>query len=715
MNYIPAISGAGKTNAAIVRVSSGIKNGRKSIIFQPTKKLNEATAARFSSELQNSDRITVVNGDAIEPSQTVVKTLHGIFNEPANSQVILTTFEAAVRAVRPNAGTWDAIIDEVIDVFSQSKATSRALKDRLLDHIEVHPIAGKGYSLVTIKNRSENALRDLCVDAIQDQALQAVSAPASGLLKGLRTHVSQRCYEAFANGSAKSLTFYHVLLPEAFENYRSCTIMGANFEDSMLFRIWSKLGVTFTSRDNFYGQKPLAKVHSEEIGKKTTIYYLVDHGTKKAKNDKQYGPIIAAEFRRAAQEIFKGKDFIYALNSTDDPHLMEGIPGAHNVSLKAHGINDYRNFHNAAFYAVINASADRVGFLHEQYGISKDECWNFLNKEYVYQFLCRTSLRDAPSANLEIEPKKFLVLSKQQAEYMQQKIPKSTLIKVTSKAIDAIPAPKTRGRKTLNGKAQSASDRTRKHRDLRDQERTKFLSGILSGESGYKEENNVAVFCNEITLDKGIRWWPYTIVGKLTGPIIGTLNLGSFSEVSEWLKGYSENEIKEKTQNTLFNLTEFATGNGIFVNRKRESVIGANAILLDMDSELNCDPIAFSKYLKGIEFICYSSFSSAKDRRRWRVVIPLSRPVTAVEYKKIASELLELCSDNGFPFDDKKKNANDIMYLPGIGRNPDAAFFEHVKGEGRGYLPVDFWLKGNAHEARKLSASVVGEVIDLAA
>jgi len=96
-------------------------------------------------------------------------------------------------------------------------------------------------------------------------------------------------------------------------------------------------------------------------------------------------------------------------------------------------------------------------------------------------------------------------------------------------------------------------------------------------------------------------------------------------------------------------------------------------------------------------------------------VIPLSRPVTAVEYKKIASELLELCSDNGFPFDDKKKNANDIMFLPGIGRNPDAAFFEHVKGEGRGYLPVDFWLKGNAHEARKLSASVVGEVIDLAA
>lgn len=461
-------------------------------------------------------------------------------------------------------------------------------------------------------------------------------------------------------------------------------------------------------------EAPLAKVHSEEIGKKTTIYYLVDHGTKNLKNDKQYGPIIAAEFRRAAQEIFKGKDFIYALNSTDDQHLMEGISGAVNVGLKAHGINDYRKFNNAAFYAVTNQSADRVGFLHEQFGISKEKCWNVLNNEYVYQFLCRTSLRDAPSANLEIEPKNYLVLSKQQAEYMQRKIPESILIKFPSNEIDAIPENEKRGRKPSSGTAHSANDRTRKHRELRDQERTNFLSGILSGENGYKEENNIAVFCNEITLDNSIRRWPYTIVGKVTGPIIGTVNLSSFGEVSEWLKIYSENEIKEKTQNTLFNLTEFATENGIFVNRKRESVISSSAILLDMDSELNCDPIAFSEYLKGIECICYSSFSSAKDRRRWRVVIPLSLPVTAQEYKKIASEIIELCSHNGFPFDNKK-NANDFMYLPGIGLNPDAAFFEHVKGEGRGYLPVDLWLKGTARGGTERSVTALEDVLKLAA
>lgn len=112
---------------------------------------------------------------------------------------------------------------------------------------------------------------------------------------------------------------------------------------------------------------------------------------------------------------------------------------------------------------------------------------------------------------------------------------------------------------------------------------------------------------------------------------------------------------------------------------------------MDMDSEKNCDPHEFADFMSGIEFVSYSSFSSSLDRQRWRAIIPLSRPVSASEYRQIASDLLDISEENGFHFD-KKKAANDFMYLPGIGLNPDAAFFEHVAGEGRPYLDVDEWL-----------------------
>jgi hypothetical protein len=53
---------------------------------------------------------------------------------------------------------------------------------------------------------------------------------------------------------------------------------------------------------------------------------------------------------------------------------------------------------------------------------------------------------------------------------------------------------------------------------------------------------------------------------------------------------------------------------------------------------------------------------------------------------------LQICREHGFSFDNKKKNANDIMYLPGTGKNPDAAFFEHFTGQGRQFLDVDRWM-----------------------
>lgn len=94
----------------------------------------------------------------------------------------------------------------------------------------------------------------------------------------------------------------------------------------------------------------------------------------------------------------------------------------------------------------------------------------------------------------------------------------------------------------------------------------------------------------------------------------------------------------------------------------------------------------------GLEMVIYSSFNSSPEHRRWRVVVPFSRPVTAKEYNSVAKDILEISAAKGFEFAQKKKNANDIMYLPGIGAHPEASFFWHFRGEGRGMLDVDLWF-----------------------
>jgi hypothetical protein len=77
-----------------------------------------------------------------------------------------------------------------------------------------------------------------------------------------------------------------------------------------------------------------------------------------------------------------------------------------------------------------------------------------------------------------------------------------------------------------------------------------------------------------------------------------------------------------------------------------------------------------------------------------REQIPLSRAVSAKEYRAIASDLIDMADSRGFPFDRSKKNAIDFMYLPCQSADKNASFLHHFTGEGRFGLDVDHWLLG---------------------
>jgi hypothetical protein len=200
--------------------------------------------------------------------------------------------------------------------------------------------------------------------------------------------------------------------------------------------------------------------------------------------------------------------------------------------------------------------------------------------------------------------------------------------------------------------------------------------------------------CHEITLrdkERDIREWSIALMGNVKEIRPRNETCDSFRTIVGVLQKRSESVIERKEGNGLFNCTKFMSENGEGGGRRLKNVIISDAILMDMDSEKNCAPNEFADFMSGIEFVSYSSFSSSLDRQRWRVIIPLSRPVNAAEYRQIASDLLDISAEHGFPFD-KKNAANDFMYLPGVGLNHEAAFFKHVAGEGRSYLDADEWL-----------------------
>lgn len=720
INYICAICGGRKTTAAIAHVIAGIKSNQKFIIFQPTTELNGSTFERFDPALRQNGTVRVINSQNVPQGQTVTGVLNQVLKSPGKCRVIICTFEAAVRLKRRRCRSWNAIVDEVPEAFTVTSIQSRRVATDLLGLLDFKACEHEDYLKVTIQKGKANALRKLVQDSMTDTALKALEQTAQSLMKDQSTYVSKSVYDTFINANGASIGFYHIMRPGVFSHYKSTTMMAANFEESILYRVWKgKYGVRFKSQTGFSGSSgSLPTQHDRSVGEKLDIYYLMDHYSMQRKKDTNVLKVVQDESRRAIEQIFAGNDFIYTQNSGDNRGSLNGVSGTHFVLPKAHGSNEYRDVNCVAVLGIFNLSADRVGFLKKICGIPEEVSWNTLNKEYAYQFACRSSLRDVPSAQSSIQPKKVIVLVKSMADYLHEKFPGSRVHKFQSDKIDALEVV-PRGRKASSGEVQSDAARKQKSRmKLKKENLEKNLELLKCRREPRSDLMNLdQEKCHVITLrDKecDIREWSFALMGNVKEIRPKNETCDSFSTIVEVLRNWSENVIGKKEENILFNCTKFTSENGVCLGRRLKDVITSDAILMDMDSEKNCDPDEFAGFMSGIEFVSYSSFSSSLERRRWRVIIPLSRPVSASEYRQIASDLLAISGEHGFPFD-KKKAANDFMYLPGIGLNPDAAFFKHVKGEGRGYLPVDFWLKGNAHEARETSASALGDVLDLAA
>lgn len=212
----------------------------------------------------------------------------------------------------------------------------------------------------------------------------------------------------------------------------------------------------------------------------------------------------------------------------------------------------------------------------------------------------------------------------------------------------------------------------------------------MEKEAGIRDETSLRKNNSDDNHIKGGEWY-ISCMGHIKSTEITTINVSGMDHVIALLRIFSERKIDSKTNNKLFNLTRFIEEDGIPRGRKLIDVECSYAILQDMDSEANCCPYEYANLFSGTEMLIYSSFNSTPERKRWRVVIPLSRPATESEYNRIAKDLKRISLANGFPFDAKVR-ANDFMYLPCHGLCNEAFMVEHFQGGSRVPLNVQRWL-----------------------
>lgn len=115
--------------------------------------------------------------------------------------------------------------------------------------------------------------------------------------------------------------------------------------------------------------------------------------------------------------------------------------------------------------------------------------------------------------------------------------------------------------------------------------------------------------------------------------------------------------------------------------RRKTSIVDRNTITLDADSDPNLQAILDALDTLGYAAIIHSTYGSAPDGLRLRILLPLSRPVAPDEYHAIASSMLEMLGPEAF--DPSTVQPERFMYWPSA-QNPSWFVFHRLDGE-----PVD--------------------------
>ncbi|MGT2965299.1 hypothetical protein [Streptococcus acidominimus] len=111
--------------------------------------------------------------------------------------------------------------------------------------------------------------------------------------------------------------------------------------------------------------------------------------------------------------------------------------------------------------------------------------------------------------------------------------------------------------------------------------------------------------------------------------------------------------------------------------RKKEAVLGRSALTLDMDFATK-DSMDEIELLFNFHGYFYSTHKHTSEQPRLRLIIPLSREVTAEEYQAVARKMAE---DIGIElFDDTTYEPSRLMYWPSTSRDGEFVF-RKLEGE----------------------------------
>lgn len=433
---VSAPAGSGKTYALVEHAIALAQNNQKVMIAQPTKPLLDQTERDIRAGNGNVKLNKIVSTTTYNGKSSVTDDILDFMkdSQPGQGEILLISQQALSRLPKAFRADWTLFVDEVPGAFEKEEMNIAMSHRYITDYLSVgEALVGK---IVVVQPQDVGNLRNLSANKSRDAAYKLFKNLADHVLNDDRiVCVDSDAYAELVSGSGKrkSIDFFSFLKPEFVSGFASVTVMGANFDETELAKIWEK------TADIQWKPHPVISKNLRYLrhnnGSRLTIKYVIDGNWSQYFGGQPFedGTIHDGIVAVMAAEL--GEEFLWQANVKHGDFVFDYGDMLPQVS---HGLNraSFQKKNGVALLKAINHSTGPAAFLKEL-GLTQDELKITLQYQNEYQAMMRCSLRD-PLATDDVT---VCVVSKGSALWLQGLFPNSTIEKLES----VIPEPRPTG------------------------------------------------------------------------------------------------------------------------------------------------------------------------------------------------------------------------------------------------------------------------------
>lgn len=707
IQYVSGPCGSGKSRQFAKRAIAQANEGKATMIVCQTTLLLDQYSEMIGTE---ATTFCIHQKNTKGVLSAVYNSLTGFIETSGIMLITFATFQQL--SIGRIAGDFDVIFDEIpsiIDPITLNIAESHSF---LTDHIERRPEDGL-HSVLSARN--PQALTQIFENRKNDNVYAAFRNISEKILsKHWSVYVITAQYYKLVskvkNDRPEQIDFFPILKTSIFKGFRSVIIGSANFEDSLLYALLNNdVDIKLTPHMALTNSLRYMR-HTN--GKLIDIYYAYNAFWSKnfIRNTDALTKCVGL-----FESILSSKPYVWSANNDQKDNLF-AAGASHRLPASPHGLNSFQNYHNVATVGAFNLKPSTISFFNVKYRLSGESICNAINNEMNYQIACRISIR----AIDDMSPKIICVPDHGLAVWLQSKFPESRVHYLEGDAegdLKSKPKPsKPKAQRKPNRIAKKESvDRKNERKRARVEElqlrfeqarkRSSEEEGLVRISSpppsgadlqNSGNTNDLIDIGADVTRFYGSVW-----KSKYdTRPLIN-LSCDDFDEICVLFKTFHKETYESKDKNFLISPSLFWAQDSTLSRRTKDDVLYCGMLWLDNDGG-GITEKDFAYIFNDINFIIYDTYSSTKACRRYRICIPLERPVTPHEYQLLISEIFDRLSYNGWDFKpsgDKRLHGFDkmgslttsLLYLPCQASDPRSSRLKAYKTD-RKILDPNVWL-----------------------